>query len=232
MTAVQDLADDELVLMVKEGNSPGTPGSEAFWELWRRHETRVRRQAAWLSWLGRGDSVQDFIDCVVDRVRDNLLARLATYNGDGALDSFVRRVVYNAAIDERRHRAARKGQELRPGVSDGGPTTVDELLATIAEWEPPPVFPPPGKSVEERDKLTTLRQALERLAREPGLEGTSGLDLALVLRAHYLDGKTFDQIAAEFGVSSRTVYRWMKVGLGELRRLLDEMFGIKGRRHI
>lgn len=232
MTGVQDLADDELVLMAKEEISPGSPGSEAFWEFWRRREARVRRQAVWLSWLGRGDSVQDFVDCVVDRVRDNLLARLATYNGDGALDSFVRRVVYNAAIDERRHRLARSGKELRPGASEDGPTTLDELLATIADWEPPPVFPPPGRSVEERDRAVTLKRALERLAREPGLDSTSGLDLALVLRAHYLDGKTFDQIAAEFGVSSRTVYRWMKVGLDELRRLLDEMFGIKSRRHI
>lgn len=228
MEVVRGLADEELVAIIRESPA-GSPPSDAFWELWSRHEKWLRQQAAKLAPMApRGASRDLFVEGVLDRVRENLMRGLRLFAGRGAIRAFLRTAVRYAAIDEYWHQKARQvGKELRPGVLPGGPGTLDELLAVLPNWQPPAVFPAPDNYTENRERTEKVRAALERLAQGPGRGGVSGLNLALALRRYYVDQKTHPEIAAEFGVVERTIYRWLDAGREEIRRLLDELFRVR-----
>lgn len=227
MEVFEGLEDEELALLVREP-APGSSPLEAFGVLWERRKDEIRRQAERLRTMApRGASKDLFVEAVVDRVQDNLRNGLKNYEGRGPLKSYIRTTVRRAAIDEYWHlRSRRPEKEARPGARPDGPATLDELLDALKD-PPRSSFPTPDRVAEARDRADKVRLALERLAGGPGTEGVPGLHLALVLRRRYFEQKSIADIASEFGIVDRTVYRWLVSAGEQLRQLLKDMFRVE-----
>jgi RNA polymerase sigma-70 factor (ECF subfamily) len=127
--------------------------------------------------------------------------RIARFDGQGPLGGFVRVVATRLAIDLRRAERPR-------GPAD------DEPLA----------FRAPGADPELDWMRSRYRAELERAFRDT-LAALETRD-ANVLALHFLDGTPADAIGALYGVSPRTVQRWIADArtriMAEARRLLAE----------
>jgi RNA polymerase sigma-70 factor len=124
-------------------------------------------------------------DEIRQRVRERLFvgpAKIRDYSGRGALASWVEVVTLRIAIDMKR--------QERPTVSDD----TDAVRAAGAD--------PELELIKERYR-SNFKAALRA-----ALEGLSGEQRNL-LKLHFVDGVTLDQLAALFRVHRATVARWI-----------------------
>jgi RNA polymerase sigma-70 factor (ECF subfamily) len=156
-----------------------------------------------VGYLARRDALATFGDDIKQMVRERLLVagegmpRIAMYAGQGPLKTWLRMAAVRVAIGIRRTTERSRADRL------------------VGAAEPPDTAAPDieGKLLKARYG-DDFRAALEdTLARLPKREGS-------VLRLHYLEGMTGDQIAALYRVSRRTVHRWLTDGQS---RILEGM---------
>jgi RNA polymerase sigma-70 factor, ECF subfamily len=136
-------------------------------------------------------------------VKDGVRPRIAEYDGRGALASWVRVVALRAALDLRRQ---------SPGAAD----------------DPPPGRDDPATTDLETDYLKQrYREAFNTAIR--GAVAALGSDQRELLRLHFVDGLTLDQLAARAGVHRATVARRIAAAREAVaersRRLLQAALG-------
>ena len=132
----------------------------------------------------------DLVDELVQEVRTKLFVaadgppKIATYSGRAALKSWVRTIATRAAVDRMRRKDLHTGDdavlEAVPDVADG-PELAHFRVTYHAEFK---------EAFEEA--LATLD------VRERN-----------VLRHHYVDGLTVEEIGALYGVHKTTAFRWV-----------------------
>lgn len=160
------------------------PGALAFLE--RRYVS------GWSSLLGRMGLDGDTIADVVQRVRVKLVMNqpdkpgaLSQYSGRGSLEAFLNVVVTRGGLDELRQ----QGRELRK-----------EPLEAVDDCD-----------VGHEPHLQLLKQRYRdefTLAVKEGLDALSEKERGL-LRYHYLDGLSLDDMALVYAVHRATVARWL-----------------------
>jgi RNA polymerase sigma-70 factor (ECF subfamily) len=147
------------------------------------------------------------VDELVQGLRTKLLVRgedalpkIADYTGCGALGGWVRVAAVRTALNLRRD-------------DDPPQPSTDEHKAVAAEIDP------------ELDFLKVRYRAEFRAAFYETLRNL-GIDERNVLRFHYMDGLTIDEIGAAYGVHRATVARWLARAredvLEKTRRALSE----------
>lgn len=157
------------------------------------------------SYVGRIDGSAAFVDEVRQRLRERILLseangrpRIAEYTGKGALGAWLRAVSVRLALDLRRGavNAAAPGEE---------------------EDEPAKLSAPVGDP--ELDYLKIRYRNEYRAALSATLSALSP-DERNVLRLHYLDGLSIDEIGLSYRVHRSTVARWIARARG---RILEEV---------
>jgi RNA polymerase sigma-70 factor (ECF subfamily) len=139
--------------------------------------------------------------------KEGVAPKIGEYNGRAALASWLRVIAVRVAIDLRRAskdapgRASDEEEQLRPGV---------------AQTDPEIHFIQQRYRGAFNDALRDAVDALEAEHRE-------------ILRLHFVEGRTLDQLAATLGVHRATVARRVKAAreavLGQARRRLEERLG-------
>jgi RNA polymerase sigma-70 factor (ECF subfamily) len=143
------------------------------------------------------DATPAFADEVRQRLRERLLMgqppKIGEYTGRGPIGGWVRVAAIRTALNVKRERTRRERRD--EGVSE------DELF--------PPVRDP---------ELEYLRARCAREVKEvfaTVLQSLSG-DQRNVLRMHYLDGLTLDEVGVAYGVHRATAARWIQQARDEI----------------
>jgi RNA polymerase sigma-70 factor, ECF subfamily len=127
-----------------------------------------------------------------------LLRSLATYRGDGdSFPSWVHRMTVNVCLDTLRRRQRSPSSALD--------TSPDSEPASADPWEQP------EWRVEHSESAGELRAALRTLS-PPQRQA---------LTLHYLEGRSYDEVAAWMGVPLNTVKSHISRGKERMARLLD-----------
>jgi RNA polymerase sigma-70 factor (ECF subfamily) len=159
------------------------------------------------AYLSRSDALAGFANEVKQAVRerilvarDSILPRIESYNGRGPLGGWLRIVTARIATDLRRAQR-REGRQREPA-----PLPRDQPDPELAYL----------KQRYGREFETALEKAFQELdAKESNL-----------LRLHFLDGLAAPAIAPMYGVSARTIQRWIADAqsgiLARVRRTLSE----------
>lgn len=186
-----------------------TRGDEAALAAFERH-FMVRLAAH----LRRAEALSAFTDEVRQAVRvrllvseDGLVPRIASYRGQGPLAVWLRLTATRLAIN------LRKSDAREPDPDDG--VDVERLRADDGD---------PELEFLKSHYREELRAAVEgALASLPTNDGN-------ILRLHFFERLSAEAMGAMFGVSARTVHRWITDIRGrivaETRRLLNERFSI------
>lgn len=136
----------------------------------------------------RGELTQAFWEKLLVG-RAGVAAKMGDYSGRGPLGGWVRVAAVRAALN---FHEQKRSDPLGPGAAGEGlrePATPDPELAFL--------------KAHYRDEVQqALKDALAGL----------GADERNVLRLHFLDGLSTEQIAAVYGVHRATVARWVKRG--------------------
>lgn len=139
-------------------------------------------------WLFRFHVEAALLDELLQSLRERLFvgdgqraARVDEYSGKGPLGAWVRVLAVRLAIDLRRRAAVRAGTSAEPAV--------------IA------VAPSSEASYVKARYLPALQAALDAAAR------TLTSEQRTLLRAHFVEGATFDELAAAHGIHRATVWR-------------------------
>ena len=157
-----------------------------------------------------------FVEDVAQAVLERLLVgapgsppRIAEYSGRGALGSWLRVITLRLALDVRRRRT----EELVDDAREGEPAQGDDAQAD-AEID-----------------LLKRRYAGEFNAAFRLALGALTSDQRALLRAHFVEGTTLDQLAATRGVHRATVARWIAAARQEIlagaRRQLGERLRVR-----
>ncbi len=136
-----------------------------------------------------------FVDDVRQALREKLFVgkegvapKIGEYNGRAALSSWLRVIAVRMAIDMRR--ASREGR-------DAGGEEADRAPPGAVEIDPEVRFIQQRYRGAFNDALRAAIDALEAHHRE-------------ILRLHFVEGRTLDQLAASLGVHRATVARRIK----------------------
>jgi DNA-directed RNA polymerase specialized sigma24 family protein len=219
-----NLADGELIQLVV--NQPWNEGgAEAFWTLWLRYENWIKRKVqarGSLAWEC-GCTPDEFCEGVENRVREKIKS-LKRYRG-GNVQGLLERIINTAAIDEYRYwkcrpRKVDPGEALGPQPDTDSPLD-DEVLDLLA-YRAGMFYPSPGRILAAKDRSDKIQIMLGLMA----AESKEGLKQARVLREHYMEGKTVEEIAQDRGVDKRTVSRWLEDGREAAKRILKETFQV------
>jgi RNA polymerase sigma-70 factor (ECF subfamily) len=164
--------------------------------------------------LRRAEALPAFTDEVRQAVRvrllvseDGLVPRIASYRGQGPLAVWLRLTATRLAIN------LRKAGAREPDSNDG--IDVERLRSDDGD---------PELAFLKSHYREELRAAVEgALASLPVNDGN-------ILRLHFFERLSADAMGAMFGVSARTVHRWItdirtRI-VAETRRLLSERFSI------
>jgi RNA polymerase sigma-70 factor (ECF subfamily) len=157
-------------------------------------------------YVARLSADADFVDRVRQLLREKLLmpgagAKLREYRGRGPLGGWIRVAAIRTALNEQR---------------------ADERAAGRAAAEAPAVREPLDPELEllKAHYMAEVKEAFEATLR------ALSTDARNVLRMHYLDGATIDEIAAVYDVHRSTAARWISESraaiLDEARHLLRE----------
>lgn len=180
------IADEALVELTKTGDR------HAFRQLVERYQQRAYHVAQRV--LGSDSDAED----VVQESFVKAYLSIGSFKGDSAFYSWLYRIVYNMAIDERRRRA-RKG---------GAPEDLDNLSQTqaleLSVSETPEVL------ASTRQELRQLNKALNQLSAEH----------REVLIMREVDGLAYEEIASTLGVNRGTVMSRLFYARRNLLRLL------------
>ena len=212
-------SDVDLIHTIK--NADWEPdGREAAGKIWTRHERMIRDYIGGLTYrcCPRWVDPESFRDELPGAVAEKLLRTnpdgvptLATYDGHGSFEGYLKRVCATTAIDQARRAGIRntqhKGIEPRPG-DDGRPldAVADHLSARSASG-PVTVHP-----LDARKLWNALRTAVR---------GGLHRDKARALRMD-ADGYTSTEIAIRFQKSERTIQRWNGEAILSLRTVLHD----------
>jgi RNA polymerase sigma-70 factor (ECF subfamily) len=145
--------------------------------------------------IARVDGAGDLVAEVTQRLRERLLAgaapRLAQYNGRGPLAGWVRTAALRLALNVREQVGTRRAVERSAGS--------DVVAALDPELEI-------MKRTYKEDVEAALKAALQELGPEP----------RQLLRLHFMDGVTLEQIARVHGVNRSTISRRVSAARAEL----------------
>jgi RNA polymerase sigma-70 factor (ECF subfamily) len=174
----------------------------------RRFEERHLSQVA--SFLARMAPTDAFVDEVRQLVRERLFVgeqrRILAYGGQGPLAGWLRVIALRIAVDLRRHWTERRRDD-EPPAADAAATAVDPELDFIK---------------------ASYRDAF-RSALEAALAGLSDEQRNL-LRLHFIDALTLDELAALFRVHRATIARRVAAAreaiLERCRHLLGERLAL------
>jgi DNA-directed RNA polymerase specialized sigma24 family protein len=108
--------------------------------------------------------------------------------------------------------------------SETGEQPNDATALDSVAYEAGVFVPPPIDEVEGRERSDKLRIAIYVMV----AESKQGPHWARALWRYYMDGRIQREIAEEFGVTERTVARWLEDGREALKRILRERFGVTG----
>jgi RNA polymerase sigma-70 factor (ECF subfamily) len=145
----------------------------------------------------------DQIDELMQDVRTKLFvgdgARIATYSGRAALKSWVRTIATRAAVDRLRKK--------EPERAD------DEVLEALPDAVDTP-------------ELAHFRETYRAPLKEAFEAALATLDVRErnVLRHHFVDNLTFDEIGALYGVHKSTVFRWIEAARAALSKRMRAEF--------
>jgi RNA polymerase sigma-70 factor, ECF subfamily len=152
------------------------------------------------TYLRRSGTLPELADEVTQLLRLRLLfaepgspARIADYTGRGPLAGWIRTAAVRAALDLKRRQ---KAKEPPPGTAGGTATARDPELDYL--------------KVHYRDEFKT--------ALSTTVTGLTARERS-ILRLAFLEGLGTEEIAPLYGVTSRTVRRWLEEMRG---RILDE----------
>jgi RNA polymerase sigma-70 factor, ECF subfamily len=145
----------------------------------------------------------DQIDELMQEVRTKLFvgdgARIATYSGRAALKSWVRTIATRAAVD----RLRKKEPERAP----------DEVLEALPDAVDSP-------------ELAHFRETYRAPLKEAFEAALATLDIRErnVMRHHFVDNLTFDEIGALYGVHKSSVFRWIESARATLSKRMRAEF--------
>jgi RNA polymerase sigma-70 factor (ECF subfamily) len=168
---IVDRSDDQLVELAKSGDK------SAFRELVEKYQQRAFFVAQRV--LGSDSDAED----VVQESFVKAYLSLTSFKGESAFYSWLYRIVYNMAIDERR-RKARKG-----GVAEDLDGLTESQMLEFSNSESPET------AVGNRQELQRLQLALKQLSPEHRE--------VLVMRE--LDGLAYEEIADTLGINRGTI---------------------------
>jgi RNA polymerase sigma-70 factor (ECF subfamily) len=157
----------------------------------------------------------DFVDDVAQAVRERVLVgaegsppRIAEYSGRGSLGSWLRVVTLRLALSLRRKRT--------------------EVLAA-EDGEPPPASGDAEPADPEGDLLKRRHTEEFNAAFRAAVSALTSKQRDL-LRRHFVEGATLEELAATFGASRATVARWIAAARQEIlagaRRQLGEKLNL------
>jgi RNA polymerase sigma-70 factor (ECF subfamily) len=152
----------------------------------------------WIASLRQMGLAHDVVDELVQQVRMKLFVptdgppKIATYSGRASLRSWVRTVATRAAVD--RLRIER-------------PAGDNEALERIADVQADPAL----------DQLRAKYQSELKVAFEAAL-ATLDVRERNLLRHHFVDGLTHEQIGALYGVHKSTAFRWVEAARAKLSK--------------
>lgn len=199
--------DEELAQLFQ--TSPETEhGRTGFDRLWARHQSAAK----WMircRWdlVPRGYDRKLFFDDTLRRAESKLTTYLRSNSREvRSFQALLKRIVETAILDERR------------AILRQPPTVSIDVIAFRSQS----YYPSPQRILEAKDRSRIISTALDALARD----SEQGLNESLALRFHYLKGWTYDQIAQRVRKDVRTVGRWVHDGLIDLKRILEDHFGI------
>jgi RNA polymerase sigma-70 factor (ECF subfamily) len=145
--------------------------------------------------IARVDGAGDLVGEVTQRLRERLLAgdapRLAQYNGRGPLGGWVRTAALRLALNLREQAGTRRAAERSAGSDLAG--ALDPELEIL-------------KRTYKDEVGTALKEALQKL--EP--------EQRQLLRLHFMDGITLEQIARAHGLNRSTISRRLSSARAEL----------------
>ena len=149
--------------------------------------------------LRKSGSDPDVDDCVAETMRRAVESKDRKH-ANLPLGPWLTGIAKHVAIDWGR---ARRREELRDGSTDAG----GEVLSRVADG---------GSNPEElasrRQDVARVRSAMESLPEGP----------RRALMAFHVEGKAYQTIAKELGVSLGTVATWVSRGRGEVMRRVNE----------
>lgn len=221
---LSDLSDDELIRQSVE-RPWDDGGKEAFWEVWRRHESWVaQRVGARRGFAPKGSNQQAFCEQVQEQVMENFRRGLPQYRKAGSVRSFLSRIIDWAAIDEYRHQKRRPilvDPQAALGFNPDTSLAEEEALGLVA-YRAGMFFPAPSRVLEAKDRLEKILVMLELMA----TESKHGPKWAKALRWYYMENRTQRAIAEILGVDERTVARWLDDGREAAKRIMKERFNL------
>jgi RNA polymerase sigma-70 factor (ECF subfamily) len=149
------------------------------------------------------DRSTGFVDELRQQLREKLLVaepgsepKIAEYTGKGALGGWLRVTAVRAALNQKR-----------------------SMKRLVGQPEDQPTTEPPAGADPELDFLKSRYASEFREAFQATLSSLS-TDERTVLRMHYLDGLTIEQVGVAYRVSRATAARWLAQARG---KILEEM---------
>lgn len=184
--------------------------AEAWRELDRTYLSRVGE------FIGRIDRAPSFADEMRQRLAEKLLhdpeggpAKLALYTGRGPLGAWLRVAAIREAQNAKRGHANRAGAQVEP----------DDVHLASPDHDP-------------EVQLLKKRYAAEFKEAFQGVLASLAADERNVLRLHYLDGLTIEEVGKAYRVSRATAARWIADARGKIvdrvQKSLTERLGRGG----
>lgn len=148
--------------------------------------------------LRKAGSDPDVDDCVAETMRRAIESGDRKHEGL-PLGPWLTGIAKHVTIDWMR---ARRREEVRDGSNDAG----GEVLERVAD-----AGSNPEELAARRQEVARVRSAMEALAEGP----------RRALMAFHVEGKSYQAIAAELGVSMGTVATWVSRGRAEVVKVIE-----------
>lgn len=183
-------------------------GDEDAWtELYRTYRDRVYRITHWRRWgLSPGEA-----DEVMQEVFLSLVNSLQAFDFRSSLETYIGHIATNKCVSALRKRfAERAGGQV-------GHLPIDEVVRVVRSADDPPDLP-----LLQKEQQEILREGFHSLAHP----------CRSVLRFRFVDGFSYQEIAALLGVEEGTVGSRLSRCISELREICERLYNSTGKKFL
>lgn len=183
-------------------------GEEAAWTvLYKTYRDRVYKITHWRRWRFPPEEAEE----VMQEVFLALVSSLRSFDFRSSLETFISHVATNKCIS-----ALRKRMALRAG-GQSGHLSLDEVEGVVADASDPPDLP-----LLQKEQQQILQEGLRSL----------GQACQSILRFRFVDGFSYQEIAAILRVEEGTVASRLSRCLTELREICERLSGSAGKKFL
>ncbi len=191
-------------------------GDLSFWQLWLRHQPLITQTIASCRVPANADGV-DFRQAVLERVERKSRSAFSAFQGKCSIAWYFRRIVDSAIVEEvRARKRANVGRCPLPGHSFASCEPAVEAADFDHRCDEP------SRHLERTDRAEKLIRALQDLA----ADSDHALRVAKAVVWRCVELRSRREIADALHISERQVDRYILAGLGRLRSILAENYGV------